>query len=207
MTDASDILDARCLGEIYGRPSRLAAVKCIDRLEKHCRNFIALSPFLCLATADAEGRLDVSPRGDAPGFVEVLDDKRLLIPDRRGNNRVDSLTNIVENPRVGLIFMIPGVEETLRVNGAARIVRDPAVLAPLAAQGKVPRSALEVTVEEVMFQCSKALRRSRLWDDDYRIERSVLPTLGQMITDQVADGSSAEEAEALVQKSLRTKLY
>ncbi len=207
MTDASEILDARCLGEIYGRPSRLAAVKCIDRLEKHCRNFIALSPFLCLATADAEGRLDVSPRGDAPGFVEVLDDKRLLIPDRRGNNRVDSLTNIVENPRVGLIFMIPGVEETLRVNGSARIVRDPAVLAPLAAQGKVPRSALEVTVEEVMFQCSKALRRSRLWDDDYRIERSVLPTLGQMITDQVADGSSAEEAEALVQKSLRTKLY
>ncbi len=207
MTDARDILDARCLGEIYGRPSRLAAVKCIDRLEKHCRNFIALSPFLCLATADAEGRLDVSPRGDAPGFVEVLDDKRLLIPDRRGNNRVDSLTNIVENPRVGLIFMIPGVEETLRVNGSARIVRDPAVLAPLAAQGKVPRSALEVTVEEVMFQCSKALRRSRLWDDDYRIERSVLPTLGQMITDQVADGSSAEEAEALVQKSLRTKLY
>ena len=207
MTDASEILDARCLGEIYGRPSRLAAVKCIDRLEKHCRNFIALSPFLCLATADAEGRLDVSPRGDAPGFVEVLDDKRLLIPDRRGNNRVDSLTNIVENPRVGLIFMIPGVEETLRVNGSARIVRDPAVLAPLAAQGKVPRSALEVTVEEVMFQCSKALRRSRLWGDDYRIERSVLPTLGQMITDQVADGSSAEEAEALVQKSLRTKLY
>ena len=207
MTDASEILDARCLGEIYGRPSRLAAVKCIDRLEKHCRNFIALSPFLCLATADAEGRLDVSPRGDAPGFVEVLDDKRLLIPDRRGNNRVDSLTNIVENPRVGLIFMIPGVEETLRVNGSARIVRDPAVLAPLAAQGKVPRSALEVTVEEVMFQCSKALRRSRLWDDDYRIERSVLPTLGQMITDQVADGSSAEEAEAMVQKSLRTKLY
>ena len=207
MTDASEILDARCLGEIYGRPSRLAAVKCIDRLEKHCRNFIALSPFLCLATADAEGRLDVSPRGDAPGFVEVLDDKRLLIPDRRGNNRVDSLTNIVENPRVGLIFMIPVVEETLRVNGAARIVRDPAVLAPLAAQGKVPRSALEVTVEEVMFQCSKALRRSRLWDDDYRIERSVLPTLGQMITDQVADGSSAEEAEAMVQKSLRTKLY
>ncbi len=207
MTDASEIRDARCLGEIYGRPSRLAAVKCIDRLEKHCRNFIALSPFLCLATADAEGRLDVSPRGDAPGFVEVLDDKRLLIPDRRGNNRVDSLTNIVENPRVGLIFMIPGVEETLRVNGSARIVRDPAVLAPLAAQGKVPRSALEVTVEEVMFQCSKALRRSRLWNDDYRIERSVLPTLGQMITDQVADGSSAEEAEAMVQKSLRTKLY
>ena len=207
MTDASEISDPDTLNGLYGAPSRLAADKCIDHLDKHARRFISLSPFLCLATADGAGRLDVSPRGDAPGFVQVVDDKRLLIPDRRGNNRVDSLTNVVENPRVGLIFMIPGVEETLRVNGGARIVRDRVVLEPLAAQGKVPRSALEVTAEEVMFQCSKALRRSRLWDQDYRIERSMLPPLGRMITDQIADGSSAEAAEALVQDSVANRLY
>ena len=207
MTDASEISDAETLNGLYGEPSRLAAAKCIDHLARHARRFIALSPFLCLATADGQGRLDVSPRGDAPGFVRVVDDKRLLIPDRRGNNRMDSLSNVVANPRVGLIFMIPGVEETLRVNGGARIVRDTTLLAPLAAQGKVPRSALEVTVEKVMFQCSKALRRSRLWDEDYRIDRSALPPLGHMITDQIGDGSSAEEAEALVHDSVANKLY
>ncbi len=207
MNDVTQISDAETLHGLYGEPSRLAAIKCIDHLEKHARHFISLSPFLCLATSNAEGRLDVSPRGDPPGFVQVVDDKRLLIPDRRGNNRVDSLSNVVENPRVGLIFMIPGVEDTLRINGQARIVREAAVLEPLTLNGKVPRSALEVSVEEVMFQCSKALRRSHLWGEDYKIERSVLPPLGHMITEQVADGSSGAEAEAMVQESLKTRLY
>src|SRR5581483_4198814 len=146
----------------YDTPSEIALSKEMKRLDRHCRAFIAASPFVVIATADAHGRADASPRGDAPGFVAVTDDTTLLVPDRRGNNRVDTMLNIAENPHIGLLLMVPGMNETLRVNGKALITIDPVLLAPLKAQNKTPQAAIVVTVEEVYFQCGKALVRSDL---------------------------------------------
>lgn len=195
------------LREMYPPVSKLAVKKALPGLEKHCRNFIAHSPFLCLSTADETGKADVSPRGDAPGFVQVVDDNTLLIPDRRGNNRLDSMSNIIANPNVGLIFLIPGVGETLRINGKARIVRDQAVLDGMAVNGKAPTSAILVEVEEAFLHCAKAIIRSKLWDDDFKLERRQFPTLGQMITDQVETETTAEEADAAIETAYKTNLY
>ena len=140
--DLKDINDADALRALYGEPSDPVKRKVLDRLDKHCRAIIAASPFLVIGTADASGGCDVSPRGDAPGFVAVLDERSLLIPDRRGNKRVDSLNNLLENPQVALLFLLPGMNETLRVNGWARITADPALLTPMAVNGKVPQTGL-----------------------------------------------------------------
>ena len=191
----------------YGEPSELAAKKSIDRLDRHCRRFIALSPFVVLASAGADGRVDCSPRGDPPGFVAVLDDRTVLLPDRRGNNRADSLRNVLENPYVGMLFMIPGVDETLRINGRARVTADPARLEPLAVNGRTPRSGLVVEVEEVFLQCTKALVRSRLWADESRVDRrSALPSFGRMIADHVGlpDG---EAIDRRLRAKVRETLY
>jgi PPOX class probable FMN-dependent enzyme len=169
----------------YDAPHEVALRKEMKRLDHHCRAFIAAAPFVVIATADAHGRADASPRGDAAGFIAVHDDSTLLIPDRRGNNRVDTMMNIIENPHVGLLFMVPGVNETLRVNGQALIAIDQAILAPLAARGRTPQAAIVVTIEEVYFQCGKALVRSDLWNPERRIERRSLPTLGQILADEV----------------------
>jgi PPOX class probable FMN-dependent enzyme len=169
----------------YDAPHEVALRKEMKRLDHHCRAFIAAAPFVVIATADAHGRADASPRGDAAGFIAVHDDSTLLIPDRRGNNRVDTMMNIIENPHVGLLFMVPGVNETLRVNGQALIAIDQALLAPLAARGRTPQAAIVVTIEEVYFQCGKALVRSDLWNPERRIERRSLPTLGQILADEV----------------------
>ncbi len=190
----------------YSEPSELARKKCLASLDQHCRKFISLSPCLCIGTSRPDGG-DVSPRGDAPGFVHVLDDTTILIPDRPGNNRLDSLSNVTTNPHVGILFLIPGIEETLRINGVARVVTDADVLATMAVNGKPPRTALLVEVREAFLHCAKALRRSRLWDDDYRVERKTLPTLGRMLTDQMETDMTEEEAEARVQHSLRNRLY
>ncbi|MCW5731287.1 MAG: pyridoxamine 5'-phosphate oxidase family protein [Alphaproteobacteria bacterium] len=194
------------LREIYDAPSRIAVAKCLPALDRHCRDFIALSPFLVIGTSRGDGSQDVSPRGDPPGFVRVIDERTLAIPDRPGNNRLDSLGNIQDNPRVGLIFFIPGVEETLRVNGRARISLDADLLAGMAVQGKPPRSALIVEVEECYLHCAKALKRARLWGAEHRIERSRLPTLGQMVADQTGL-EKAEEADRRLEESYRTRLY
>ena len=194
MTDRS-IGTVEELRSRYGAPSELAVRKSMERLDRHCRRFIELAPFVVLASAGADGRVDCSPRGDPPGFVAVLDDRTVLLPDRRGNNRTDSLTNVLENPYVGLLFLIPGVEETLRLNGRARLTADPVLLDPLAVNGRAPRSGLLVEVEEVFLQCTKALVRSRLWSDESRVDRkSALPSFGQMIADHVgrADGETLE---------------
>ena len=191
----------------YGEPSELALKKSLDRLDQHCRRFIGLSPFVVLASAGADGRVDCSPRGDPPGFVAVLDDRTLLLPDRRGNNRADSLTNVLENPYVGMLFLIPGVDETLRVNGRARLTADPASLDPLAVNGRAPRSGLVVAVEEVFLQCTKALVRSRLWTDEARVDRrSALPSFGQMLADHVGlpDG---EAIDRRLRAKVRETLY
>ena len=194
------------LRDLYPEPSELARKKCLSRLDRHCRKFISLSPFLCIGTSRSDGG-DVSPRGDAPGFVRVLDDTTILIPDRPGNNLLDSLSNVTENPNVGILFMIPGIEETLRINGVASVVTDGDALASMEVNGKRPRSALKVEVREAFLHCAKAIRRSRLWDDDYRVDRGTFPTLGRMLTDQMETDLTPEEAEERVQDSLRNRLY
>ena len=206
MDEEAIVADAADLRRIYPEPTPRVLRKCLPALDVHCRNFIALSPFLCLGTASEAG-VDVSPRGDAPGFVQVLDDKTLLIPDRPGNNRLDSLGNVAANPDVGLLFMIPGVDETLRVNGSARIVTDEDLLARCAVAGKRPRSALLVEVREAYLHCGKAMIRSRLWHDDHKVERSRLPSLGRIITEQIQDGSSVAEAEARTEYGYKHNLY
>ncbi len=188
------------LRETYRPPAPRAAQKVLDRLDEHCRNFIALSPFCVLSTSNADGQPDASPRGDPPGFVRVLDERTLLLPDRPGNNQVDSLQNVVENPGVGLLFFVPGMNETLRVKGRAEIVTGQGLLEPLAVGGRAPLSGLRVTVEEAFLHCGRALLRGRLWDPSARIERSCYPSYGQVLADQIAGADAgridAEEAEA-----------
>ena len=181
---------------LYKTPGEVAAKKVLSRLDKHCKRFIELSPFLCMATAGADGSADVSPRGDAPGFVGVPDDTTVVIPDRVGNNRLDTLANIVENPNVGLIFFIPGFNDILRINGRGKIVGDLDLLAGYTVKGKVPVTAVVVTVDEAFLHCPKALMRSNLWSDEARTPRDQMPTAGQIYKDQVALSESAEELEA-----------
>lgn len=189
-----------------GTISDIADRKVLPRLDAHCRHFITLSPFLVLASADRDGRVDASPRGDPPGFVSILDDSTLLLPDRPGNNRVDSFANILEAPGVGLIFFVPGIDETLRVNGTGRVVTDADALHSSAVAGKVPRTGLLVTVEEVFFHCAKALRRSRLWDPAIQVERKSFPTLGRIVADQIS-GFTAESADARIEIAYRERMY
>ena len=203
----SAITDQDALRDYYGAPSELAVKKQIDYLDRHCRNFIALSPFVVIGSQGADGRGDVSPRGDAPGFVQVLDDRTLAIPDRPGNNRVDTLSNVLDNPAVGLLFLVPGMNETLRVNGRARLVLDETLLEAMVVQGKTPRAALVVEVEEAYLQCAKALYRSKLWEDDHKIERRSFPSLARVIADQAGGGIDVEAADARVEEAYRTKLY
>ena len=173
------------LREIFGWPTERALNKQLDRLDKHCRAIIARSPFLLLGTSDASGLCDVSPKGDYPGFVRVLDDKTVAIPDLSGNNRLDTLTNMLINPHVGLIFMISGMNETLRINGTVRLVRDAELLESMAYQGKLPKLAIVVDVQEVFTHCPKAFVRSKLWTEEYRIERSELPSFAEILRDHV----------------------
>ena len=198
-----DIAEIR---ELYGEPAERSVKKQLARLEKHSRAFIALSPFLVIASADPSGRVDASPKGDAPGFVQVIDDETLLIPDRLGNNRVDTIGNLLASPGVGLIFFVPGLRETLRVNGRARITSDPSLLEPCAVNGKVPRSGILITAEEVYFHCGKALIRSDLWNPEKHVAQSDFPSLGRIITEQIGEGSVAE-AERYTAESYRTRLY
>ena len=211
MSERDTGIDPDCIGSeqdlraLHAPPSELVKKKCVDRLDRHCRDFIALSPFLVLGTANAEGKADVSPRGDPPGFVKVLDDRTLLIPDRPGNNLLDSLSNVVANPEVGLLFVIPGFDETLRVNGRAEVVRDPALLAPLAVEGKTPKVAIRVAVREVYLHCAKSFRRARLWDPAARVPRGTLPSLGKMVMDMTAMNYDAA-IDGRVEESMK-KLY
>src|SRR5690606_26317387 len=150
----------------------------IPALDPHGRRFIELAPFACVATFRADGGADVSPKGDAPGFITILDERTLFLPDRAGNNRLDTLPNVLANPAVALVFLIPGVEETFRVQGRGRVVRDQSFLARFAVNGKVPRTGLLVEVEECFLHCSKALKRSKLWGADYKVDRkAALPSL------------------------------
>lgn len=203
------------LRDMIGSPAGLAAKKSLKRLDRHCRRFIELSPFLVIGTQNDAGKADVSPRGDPAGFVRVLDDTTLAIPERPGNNRLDTLTNILANPSVALIFLIPGFEDTLRVNGKAQLTRDPALLAEMAVNGKAPKIAIVVTVEEAFLHCAKAFKRSRLWDPSVRVDRKTMPSLSRIILEQVAeaerqappDESVMRESDEALEEHYRTGLY
>ena len=168
------------LQKLYGEPSDAAIVKEVGIITPHYRAYIEASPFVSLATAGPEG-LDCSPRGDRPGFVRVHDEKSLMMPDRRGNNRTDSLRNIIRDPRVGLLFLIPGISSTLRINGRARISVDPALLDTFVMDGKAPRSVMVIAVDTVYFQCGRAVVRSELWNPDHHRSPRELPSAGQIL--------------------------
>jgi len=213
MADGSEtdiIGDENALRALYGAPGRLALMKEQDYLDQHCRRFIELSPFFCLATFGANGHADNSPRGEAPGFVQVADDKTLLIPDRPGNNRLDSLANITHRPEVGLLFFIPGFTETLRLNGRAALSTASDLTSRFAINGRLPKLVVVVTVEEVFLQCSKALIRSKLWNEQAKVDRKTMPTLGQMIADVVDAKTSAETVDSydeLINRNIKEELY
>ncbi|WP_417688458.1 pyridoxamine 5'-phosphate oxidase family protein [Roseibium sp.] len=178
------VSDEASLRALYEATHTLASLKCMDGLDRHAEDFIRLSSFVCIGTQGPNGSADVSPRGDAPGFVKIIDWHTLAIPDRPGNNRLDTLVNIVANPNVGMLFMIPGFDETLRINGKASIVTEPGLLEALAVNGRSPRSAIVIRIREAFLHCAKAFRRSRLWDPEHRQDRSQLPSLMQMLLDQ-----------------------
>ncbi|WP_029075757.1 pyridoxamine 5'-phosphate oxidase family protein [Kaistia adipata] len=194
------------LRAIYGAPKGRSVAKQLDRLDRHCRSFIALSPFVILATQGADGFGDATPRGDHPGFVTVADDTTLILPDRVGNNRIDTLSNIVERPGIGLIFLIPGVDETLRVNGTAVIDDDLALRSAHMAEGRIPATVLVVTVREAYLQCAKALMRSKLWAEESRVPRDRLPTMGEMLKDHTRSHEQAETQSEMLAR-YATSLY
>lgn len=181
------------LRRLFPATHDLALQKLQQELGSHAQAFIRRSPFLCLGTQDLNGRADVSPRGDPPGFVRILDSSTLAIPDRPGNNRLDSLSNIIENPAVGLLFMVPGFDDTLRVNGSARIVIDPALLESMQVNNRLPTLAIVVQVREVFLHCAKALRRSRIWDPAHHQDRSEMPSLVKMILDETTGAPGEAE--------------
>jgi PPOX class probable FMN-dependent enzyme len=194
------------LEALYGAPGKPSLVKEVDHITPHYRAFIEASPFVALASVGAEG-LDCSPRGDAPGFVQVQDAKTVLIPDRRGNNRIDTLRNIIRDPRVSLLFLIPGIGETLRINGHAAISADPALTESFIVNGKTPRSVLVVTVDSVYFQCQKALVRSKLWDPATRIERSALPSTGRILQALSRESFDGDEYDRAYPQRLKETIY
>ncbi|RYC29823.1 pyridoxamine 5'-phosphate oxidase family protein [Lichenibacterium minor] len=179
----------------------------MSRLDGHARAFIGLSPFLVIASADEAGRCDATPRGDAPGFVRVLDDRRLALPDRLGNRRVDTMLNVAANPQVGLVLMVPGIAETLRVNGRAHLCRDPDILAAMAVRDRWPTAALLVEIEEVFVHCGKAMIRSDLWNPEKRVPRDSFPTLGRIMADQMPDLLEPAAADRWIADADVTRLY
>jgi PPOX class probable FMN-dependent enzyme len=207
----SRIVEKSILRAKMGEPGELAANKTLARIDKYARTYIERSPFLCIGTADEHGSADVSPRGDPAGFVRVIDDKTLIIPDRPGNNRVDTMQNIIANPQVGILFIIPGIDDTLRVNGKAEIIDDPAELASAAVNGRPPKVGIRVKVEEVFFHCAKAFRRAKLWDPAAQQDRSFLPGLAHMVMEQAraceVDLEESDKVEAEIQEEYKTGLY
>jgi len=210
--DAEFIISSETeLRGFYSDTHELAVKKCMSTLDEHCRQFIARSPFLCLSTQHVNGSADVSPRGDAPGFVQVLDNQTLLIPDRPGNNRLDSLSNILSNPSVALIFIVPGFEDTLRVNGTARLTRDPDLLGDMAVNGRIPTLAIVISVKEAFLHCAKALRRAKLWQADSLQSRSEMRSMIGMILEQSTGGppepDTLEAAERGLEDEYNRTMY
>ena len=204
--------DETAFRALHGEASGGAVAKSIRHIDAHARNFLARSPFVMVATFGTGGA-DCSPRGDAPGFVRVVDDTSLLVPDRPGNRRADTMSNILADPRVALLAMIPGMNETLRVNGRAWLVNDEDLLAGSAVNGKAPSVGIWIDVEEVFFHCAKAFVRSRLWDASRHMERSEFPTFGNILLDQIqaaehaADDPAVATVDEHLEADIRDRLY
>lgn len=196
-----DAAGAQALVASYAKPSALAVAKDIGRVDVHLRRYIEASPFCCVATADADGNQDVTPRGDPPGSFKVFGEHAVAIPDRPGNNRLDTLKNLLVNPRIGLIFLLPGMDETVRINGTAQLSVDPELLASMAVEGKPPTCAIVVQVRQAYLHCAKAFRRSKLWDPSTQIKRSDFPSLACIVRDQI--GLSATETQAVEERTER----
>jgi uncharacterized protein len=197
MADEHAITTLEQLRELYPPPKERSVRKELDHLDTHCRDFIALSPFVLVASANGAGACDVSPKGGPPGFVRVLDDHRLVIPDATGNRRLDGLQNMIENPHVGLVFLMPGMGETLRVNGTVELTRDPELLEGLETVGKPPVLALVVTAEQVYLHCAKCVIRSKLWKPETWPES--LPSAAEILSDHIGIGDVEASAAALAE--------
>lgn len=200
-------LDAAAVRAAIGEPSELVQAKILNSLDRHCRSFIERSPFVLVATVGADGGADVSPRGDPAGFVRIVDDRTLAIAERPGNKLIDTLRNVVDTGAVGLLFLVPGVGETLRVNGRGYVTDDADLLAAMEVRGRAPLLAVVVEIEEAFLHCAKAFIRSRLWDPAAQIDRKELPTLARMLHDQLALKQPVEELADYVDDSYRTTLY
>jgi PPOX class probable FMN-dependent enzyme len=205
---ASAIRSEEELRALMGNPVAPPVVeKTLSRLDRHCLTFIGRSPFVLVATTDGAGRMDISPKGDAPGFVRVLDEQTLMIPDRPGNQRFDTFRNLFQSPRVGLIFLIPGKRETLRIGGRGEVVRDAALLETLNAHGKIPALAIAVHVDEAFFHCSKCMIRSHLWEPEQWAALDGLPTLAQTMKDAAAIAAPVEVLEGVIKEDEERRLY
>lgn len=194
------IKDIETLRELYGIPSDRAIKKTQFQLEKHAINFINHSPFLLISTVNSNGQMDVSPRGGQPGFIKVIDDHTILIPDAKGNNRVDSLENIVETGRFGALFLIPGIDETLRLNGTATVTTNPEYIEYFSEERIPIKTCIEVKVEETFMHCAKAFMRSKLWSIDAQLDRSEFPTMGQILKDQIGGDEIPEKHADMVER-------
>lgn len=195
------------LRSIYKQPGDGAVRKELKALDFHCRGFISKSPFVLIGSSDGNGNGDVTPKGDKPGFVAILDDNTIAIPDRPGNNRLDTLENLLVNPAVGLLFLIPGMNETLRINGDARITTDQALRESMAVEGRPPISVIVVKVKAAYMHCAKAFMRSELWKPDTWIDRSTLPTLGAILKDQLALSEPASKTDAWLDEAYKKSLW
>lgn len=196
------------LRALLGEPSELVKKKVISLLDHHCEEFISKSPFLVISTSNNNGECDVSPRGDHPGFVQVLEDGRLVIPERPGNKRFDTLTNILSNPRIGLLFLIPGLGETLRVNGKASLTTNPDLLSRMEVKGKRPLIGIEVVVDEAFIHCAKAFKRSGLWELETWAEKESLPSAAKILFEHTKlTNSTVEDIEKRLQEGYSKRLY
>jgi PPOX class probable FMN-dependent enzyme len=203
--DTSFITDEAGLRRLHHEPMSRATDKVLRALDAHCRKILALSPFCVVSTQGPNGA-DISPRGDPPGFVREIDERTLLLPDRVGNNRLDAMTNLFVNPRIGLLFLVPGMNETLRINGTARVTDDARLLAPSAINGRAPKVGLVIAIEEAFLHCAKALIRSALWDESRHIDRAILPSYAEMLLDHVR-GLTHDENERQSQVMAERGLY
>ena len=195
------------LRAVMGNPSALVTRKELNELDSHAREFIGRSPFLLIGTSGADGRIDMSPKGDPPGFVHVLDEKTLAIPDRLGNRRADTFSNLLVNDQIGLIFLIPGKQETLRISGRAIIVRDPSIREEMAVGGKLPEFAIVVEVDQMFFHCAKCMIRSNLWKPECWPTLSGLPSLAETMVSAGRLHQSVQEMQAIVDNDALTRLY